>query len=117
MATKGSSSDTAKAAIQGRRPFQPRTLARSEMGMSRLADRWAPEGIGALRQPALRALGFVDRLLVPQRTFAEAPVAGRARAAAQAPAAGKGAGWWMFPVPWFSQEQQHQNAADAAPSR
>src|SRR5215468_12281647 len=103
MATK-TSTDTAKTAIaqRGRRPFLPRTLARSEMGMSRLADRWAPEGIGALRQPSLRALGFVDHLLVPQRTFAEAPAASRALAAGAAPAGkGKGAGWWMFPVPWF----------------
>src|SRR5512147_1434825 len=58
--------------------FSPRALTRTESEPSRLAERWAPESSEALRQPSLRALGFVDRLLAPQRTFAEGSASSRA---------------------------------------
>src|SRR5215470_16115654 len=90
--------ETARTAIRAGRAFVPSALASSVAGMARLADRWAPEGIGALRQPALRSLGFIDRLLAPRR----ASLAPRQRDA------GSGVGAWMLPVPWYGE-------AEAAP--
>src|SRR5882672_4580323 len=97
----GQGLERARATLRAGSTFQPRALAGSELGMSRLADRWAPEGIGALRQPSLRALSFVDHLLAPQRTFADAAPSGSA--------------WWMFPVPWYGEESQ--TAAPAGQTR
>src|SRR5215831_17446573 len=98
--------ERARATLRAGNAFRPRTLEGSESGMSRLADRWAPEGIGALRQPSLRALSFVDHLLVPQRTFAEA-AAGRAQGGE---ATASGSAWWMFPVPWFGGAEAQRGA-------
>src|SRR5262249_35270851 len=95
--------------VQTASRFTPRTLDRAEAETARIADRWAPEGVGALRTPALRALSFVDHLLAPQRTFADAPVSNRARRTEGFGGRG-GSAWWMFPVPWYAESFRHEQS-------
>ncbi len=111
--TAPAASSAARSSTGGSRgsSFSPRTLASSERQAERLSERWAPESIEALRQPSLRALGFVDRLLAPQRTFAMGSASSRAAAAQQGGVGGSA--WWMFPTPWYAE----QAAAQAAPAR
>ena len=43
--------------------FSTRTIARVESSTRALAGRWAPEGRAARRSPALKCLGFADRMI------------------------------------------------------
>ena len=104
--------ETTGQSLRAESKFTPRTLGRAEWETARIADRWAPEGRAALRTPALRALSFVDHLLAPQRTFADAPASSRATRSAELMAGGGGRGgasWWMFPVPWYVDQQRPEN--------
>ncbi|HEU5060885.1 MAG TPA: hypothetical protein VFU21_30350, partial [Kofleriaceae bacterium] len=93
-------------------------MARAESQSGRVAQRWAPEGPGAARAPAMRSLGFADRVIVSYLGASGGEQVGW-RAGGQARRGGAvdrsvAPMDWLFPIPWYLDELDWVSAARAA---
>ena len=105
-------------AVHAQPVFRTPVMARAESHSGRVAERWAPEGQGAARAPAMRSLGFADRVIVNYLGSGRGEQAGL-RAGGAARRAGSVERQvapmdWLFPVPWYLDELDWVSAARAA---
>ena len=104
---EGSGDARAAQSVPGGSAFRTAASARAETASGAMAQRWAPDGAGAERAPAMRALRFADRHLTAY-LGAGHPMRGR-RVDRAVPSVN-----WLFPIPWFGDELDWMSAARAA---
>ncbi|HEY8144804.1 MAG TPA: hypothetical protein VIG06_19130, partial [Kofleriaceae bacterium] len=102
-------------AVHSQPVFRTPVMARAESQSGRVAERWAPEGPGAARAPAMRSLGFADRVIVNylggEQGGLRAGGGARRGASVERQVAPMN---WLFPIPWYLDELDWVSAARAA---
>ncbi len=106
-AGEGSGEARAARSVLSGSAFRTAASARAETASGAVAQRWAPDGAGAERAPAMRALRFADRHLTAYLGSGH-PMRGR-RVDRAVPSVN-----WLFPIPWFGDELDWMSAARAA---
>ena len=100
-------------AVHSQPVFRTPVMARAESQSGRVAERWAPEGQAAASAPAMRSLGFADRVIV-NYLGEQGGVPGGGTRRGRAVERQVAPMDWLFPIPWYLDELDWVSAARAA---